>query len=114
MRPSLARKIVSFAQQIALRPLPQNALGPFCCYCRGPVQSEEIVEEFRGVVKNGIRVRVKCDGPRHPQGHREEVVSFEFGSMDWDEDDVKRAMQRIAWFHPSHNEVGGIANKGEI
>jgi hypothetical protein len=107
MRPGTIRKIVSFDQQIALRPLAQNALGSFCCVCRGPVDSELIEEEFRGLTKNGVRIRAKCHG-------KEEIVAFEFGSMDWDEHDVKRAMQRIAWFHPSHQEVGGIVNGGRI
>jgi hypothetical protein len=107
VRSSLRRKIVSFDKQIALRPLPQNNAGSFCMVCKRAVDSEEIVSEYRGIVRNGVKVLVRCHDA-------EEIATFEFGSEHWDETDIKRAMQRVAWFSPSHEDMGGVLNGGRI
>lgn len=98
---------MTFDQQIAFRPLDVNRCGAYCMICLRPTQSEEFVEESRGE-KNYARVLVRCHGA-------EELRTFEFGSSEWDDTDLKRAMQRCAWFDPhGHNETAGIANKGVI
>lgn len=75
--------------------------------CRRAVDEEQQVEERRGDV-NFIRVLVRCHGS-------EELRTFEFGSAEWDHTDIKRAMQRCAWFDPvSHNETAGVPNNGII
>jgi hypothetical protein len=98
---------MSFNQSISFRPLVQNRCGAYCMICLRPTASEEIKEEVHGD-KNYARVLVRCHGS-------EELRTFEFGSKEWDSTDLKRAMQRCAWFDPmSHNETAGIPNKGVI
>ena len=108
MRPSLRRSLMTFDQQIGFRPLDANRCGAYCMICNKPTEKEELVEEQRGAV-NFARVLVRCHGA-------EELRTFEFGSSDWDYGlDLKRAMQRCAWFDPmSHNETAGVANNGII
>lgn len=99
---------MSFDQQIAYKPLVQNRCGAYCMLCNKPSDEEQIVEEKRGNV-NMCKVLVRCHGS-------EELREFEFGSEDWTyEDDLKRAMQRSAWFDPnSHMQTAGIPNRGII
>lgn len=99
---------MTFDQQIAYRPLDANRCGAYCMICNRPTDSENVVEEHRGDV-NYVRVLVRCHGA-------EELCTFEFASKDWTyEDDVKRAMQRRAWFDPMrHQEVAGIPNQGIV
>lgn len=98
---------MTFDQTIAFRPLAQNRCGAYCMICNKPTDSEQFVEEKRGD-HNYARVLVRCHGA-------EELGEFEFGSSDWDESDLKRAMQRRAWFDPmSHMETAGIANNGIV
>lgn len=107
MRPSLRRSTMTFDQQISFRPLEANRCGAYCMICNRPTQSESLVDEQRGQ-KNFARVLVRCHGA-------EELRTFEFGSSEWDDTDLKRAMNRCAWFDPmSHNEVAGIPNRGVI
>ncbi len=99
---------MSFDQQIAYRPLAQNRCGAYCMLCNRPSDSEEFVEDSRGERGNFAKVLVKCHGT-------EELGTFEFGSSDWDESDLKSAMQRRAWFDPlSHQETAGTPNNGII
>lgn len=66
-----------------------------------------MVEERRGD-HNFARVLVRCHGA-------EELRTFEFGSREWDGEDLKRAMQRCAWFDPtSHSEAAGRPNNSII
>ncbi len=99
---------MSFDQQIAYRPLAENMCGAYCMLCRRPSDSEEFVEEHRGESGNFAKVLVRCHGT-------EELGTFEFGSSDWDESDLKSAMQRRKWFDPmSHQETAGTPNNGVI
>lgn len=99
---------MTFDQQISARPLAANRCGAYCMICNRPSDEERIVDEARGN-KNFCKVLVRCHGA-------EELRTFEFGSADWDyESDLKRAMQRCAWFDPmSHNETPFEPNKGVI
>ena len=107
MRPSLRRSIMSFDQQIAFRPLAQNRCGAYCMICNRPSDEELMVEEQRGS-RNYARVIVRCHG-------QEELRTFEFGSQEWDASDLKRAMQRCAWFDPNgHMQTAGIPNAGVV
>lgn len=107
MRSSLRRSLTTFDQILSFRPLAVNRCGAFCKTCLKPTDSENLVEEQRGAT-NYARVLVRCHGS-------EELGTFEFGSSEWDEHDLKRAMQRRVWFDPlSHNETAGVANKGVI
>lgn len=104
----LRRSLVTFDQQLSSKPLVQNSVGSYCRTCLKATDSENLVEEKRGDV-NFCKVLVKCHGA-------EELGTFEFGSQDWDyENDLKRAMQRRAWFDPfSHDGAVGIPNGGVI
>ena len=109
MRASLRRSIMTFDQQLAYRPLDANRCGAYCMICRRPSDEEQLVEEVHSPKRNFARVLVRCHGS-------EELRTFEFASENWDADtDLKRAMQRCAWFDPlSHNETAGVPNKGII
>lgn len=97
--------LMSFAELLASRPLLENRCGAYCMTCRKPADSEAIVDQRRGV-RNGITVRVCCHG-------EEEIGIFEFGTQEWDDTDIKRAMQRRRWFDPSE-KLGNILNGGRI
>lgn len=98
---------MSFDQQISFRPLAANRCGAYCVICNRPTTSEQIVEEQRGD-HNFARVLVRCHGA-------EELGTFEFGTREWNSDDLKRAMQRRAWFDPNgHNEVAGVPNNAIV
>lgn len=76
--------------------------------CNRPSDEEQLVEESHGKRGNFARVLVRCHGA-------EELRTFEFGTEAWDETDLKRAMQRCAWFDPmSHNETAGQPNQGVV
>ena len=109
MRAGLRRSIMSFDQQLAYRPLAANRCGAYCMICNKPSDEEMIKEEARGASRNFCRVLVRCHGA-------EELRTFEFGSEEWTyEQDLRRAMQRCAWFDPmSHNETAGVANNAVI
>ncbi len=71
--------------------------------CLKPSDEEQMVEEMR----NAVKVLVRCHGA-------EELRTFAF-EADWDYEDLKRAMQRCAWFDPmSHEGVGGVPNNGVL
>jgi hypothetical protein len=108
VNPRLIRSFVPFDRQIGAKPLVQNAVGAFCRTCLKATDSENLVEESRGD-HNWARVLVRCHGA-------EELGHFEFGSKDWTyELDLKRAMQRRAWFNPfAHNEAVDLQNQGVI
>jgi hypothetical protein len=109
MRTHLRRSIMTFDQQLAYRPLEQNRCGAYCMTCLRPSDEEQLVDEARGPRANWAKVLVRCHGA-------EELRMFEFGSEDWTyEDDLKRAMQRCAWFDPRQiGDVPGIPNNGVI
>jgi hypothetical protein len=99
---------MTFDQGISFKPLIQNACGAYCMTCLKPSDEEQFVEESHGAKGNWAKVLVRCHGG-------EELRKFEFGSEDWDETDLKRAMQRCAWFDPrGHETVGGTPNNGVI
>lgn len=100
-----SRLVMGFGELLSSKPLAQNSCGAFCMTCRRPSDSEAIVDQRRGV-RNGITVRVRCHG-------EEEIGIFEFGSSEWDDTDIKRAMQRRAWFDPAE-KLGNILNGGRI
>lgn len=101
------RKIVSFDEQLSARPLGATSTGAFCYRCRKATDSERIIEERRGLINNGVVIRVSCHGA-------EEENFFPFGSSEWDERDIRRAVQRFVWFNPSHIEMGAVHNRGRI
>lgn len=105
----MKKSIVTFDEMISGRPLHVNSAGAFCLTCCKPADSEKIVEEIRGSTRNACKVLVACHG-------QEELGTFEFGSEEWDlHTDLKRAMQRRAWFNPqSHEQAGMDFNRGEI
>lgn len=102
----MRRSTMGFGELLASRPLMANRCGAFCMTCQKPSDSELIVEQHRGAKRNGIVVRVRCHG-------EEEIGIFEFGSEEWGDDDVKRAMQRRRWFDPMER-LGNIINGGRI
>lgn len=104
----MKRSVVTFDEILSGRPLQQNAAGAWCLTCLKPTDSEQLVEEHRTSFRQSCKVLVKCHG-------QEEVGTFEFGRSDWDSDDLKRAMQRRAWFNPHGHEVAGMNhNNGEL
>lgn len=101
------RHVMPFAELLASKPLEVNARGCWCMTCLKPTDSEEIVEEFRGPLRNGIRIRVRCHGS-------EEVGAFEFGSQEWDHTDIERAQQRRRWFDPHGVSAGNVIANGKV
>lgn len=104
----MKRSIVTFDEILSGRPLAQNSAGAWCLTCLKQTDSENMVEEHRTAFRQSCKVLVKCHG-------QEELGTFEFGRPDWDADDLKRAMQRRAWFNPHGHETAGMDhNKGEL
>ena len=66
-----------------------QGVSPICQLCGRIVDEEEMVETW----PTGARVLVKHHGA-------EELVSFEFGTREWDCDDLARAMRGHPWFKP--------------
>lgn len=105
MRSRLVRTIMSFDEMIGARHRPENRVGAYCSTCLKPSDKEELVEQHRGT-HNEARVLVTCHGS-------EELCTFQFGSQEWDSEDLKKAMQSRVWFDP-HGGNGVIANNGEL
>lgn len=75
--------------------------GAICMTCRKPVDSEEIVEGYPGR-DTYQRVLYRCH-------NAEELVTYEFDSVEWDERDSTRAVQRHRHFDPfGHADEGRL------
>lgn len=103
---SLRRSILRLDQQIrAKRYL--HGLWPLCLTCGRPVDSEELVEGEEQVT-TFAKVLVKHHGA-------EELRTFDFGSTNWDDHDLRQFMASADWFDPMHAGDGSDvrANTGE-
>lgn len=76
----------------------QNVAAPVCMTCGRPVAVEELVDGEEGVTSYA-KVLAKCHG-------EEELEIFEFGTKDWDWQDLKSARMRRNWFDPLR--LGGL------
>lgn len=76
----------------------RDCTGPLCLTCHRPVDSEEMVEDR----PTGCRVLVRHHGA-------EEIRDFEFDSREWDDRDLKRAMQSARFFDPMVQGEGTLS-----
>jgi hypothetical protein len=105
----MKRTIVTMDEILGAKPLAVNSAGAWCLTCLKPCDSESLVEEIRSGTRQAAKVLVKCHGA-------EELGTFDFGAEGWDlHQDLKRAMQRRAWFNPhGHETAGQVFNQGEL
>ncbi len=96
--------------QMILAPAVKSARGCVCVTCGRLVDSESLVEGEPGWGKTWCKVLVKHHGA-------EELRTFDFGSTNWDEYDLKSHMMRANWFDPTSHEGTAlgvkIANPGD-
>lgn len=72
-------------------------VGTLCMTCGRRVDYEEMVEGLPGR-DTYCRVLVRHHGA-------EEMRTFSFDSVEWDDRDLKRAMQAATWFAPTSDAV---------
>lgn len=72
--------------------------GPLCLTCGRPVDQEMMVEGEPGRT-TGCRVLVRHHGA-------EEVRDFDFGSVEWDHDDLRKMTRSNRWFDPTKHDDG--------
>ena len=92
--------------QLVIAPPVKSARGCVCLTCGRLVDSESLVEGEPGWGKTWCKVLVKHHGA-------EELRTIDFGSTNWDSDDLKSAMMRQNWFDPTSHEGMGIGRKVE-
>ena len=81
-----------------LAPVKYDIEGPLCLTCGRVVDHEELVEGYPGE-STFCRVLVRHHGA-------EEVRTFDLGSSNWDDRDLKRLMQGARWFDPNEHGEG--------
>lgn len=86
------RRVVTKYLPGLLAPITYDVTGALCLTCGRPIDSEEIVEGYPGRHPYS-KVLVKHHGA-------EELRTFEFDSVEWDERDLKRQMQGARFFDP--------------
>ena len=96
----LRRKSVSYLSQLMARPT-FDMLGPICMTCGREVDREEMVEGEPGRTEFA-KVLVEHHGSQ-------ELYHFDFGSREWDHDDLKRAMRTRRFFDPTKELEGSFA-----
>lgn len=97
---SLRRSVLRLDQQIrATRYL--HGLWPLCLTCGRPVDSEELVEGEEQVTTYA-KVLFKHHGA-------EELCTFDFGSTNWDDHDLRQFMASVALFDPTKAGEGESA-----
>lgn len=77
----------------ALRRPVVTSLAPICMTCGRHLDSEELVEGYPGGT-----TFAKVLGRHHGS---EELVTFDMGSVNWDEEDLAKHMRGHLWFDPT-------------
>lgn len=98
---SLRRTVLGLDRFIT-SPVKWDVTGPVCDICQDVVDYEELVEGEPGWGKPWAKVLVRHHGA-------EELRTFDFGSVEWDHEDLKRYMQRVRWFEPKEAEEGTLS-----
>lgn len=96
---ALHRTSVSLAQRI-LAPAVKSAQGAICMTCGRRVDSELLVEGEPGRT-TFAKVLAKHHGA-------EELRTFEMGSVEWDDYELKSHMMRANWFDPRGDAGLGV------
>ncbi len=89
--------------QMVVAPNVEHATGPVCMTCGQVVDSETLVEGYPGE-STWCKVLVKHHGA-------EELGTFQFGSTNWDAQDLKSFMRRRNWFNPLEHEGLGLGKR---
>lgn len=94
-------------ERAGLAPAYADVYGPVCDLCNAVVDSEEIVEGQPGGLgadPNGVMTETPASHPycRVLVTHHgaEELHQFDFESIWWNAEDLKRRMQHRRWFCP--------------
>lgn len=99
---SLIKSRIGLEQYIAA-PHVGNAAGAICMTCGRLVDYEGLVEGYPGESLTA-KVLVKHHGA-------EELRTFDMGSRNWDERDLKSMMTRTNWFDPTAHEGLGMGQR---
>lgn len=98
-----------------LAPAHGDVIGPVCDLCNEIVDEEEIVEGEPGGLgpdPTGVMVDSPAQSPlckvRVKHHGAEEVHTFDFETVWWSAEDLKRRMQHRRWFSPLE-DMGEVA-----
>ena len=101
----LHRTNVSLAQRI-MAPAVRGAMGAICMTCGRRIDSELLVEGEPGKT-TFAKVLAKHHGA-------EELRTFDMGSVEWDDYELKSHMMRANWFSPHGEGDAGLGVKVNV